>query len=138
MESILRTATKKRTLKTFVEGVYKSDLNQILEEKGPFTVFVPNDNAFAKLPQATISELLKDKERLRDLISYHICPGKLTLIELTKTRSLATLGGAHIALRPENDLLWINQTKIIEQDILCQNGIIHILYQVLYPYGEHF
>ncbi|HUV71399.1 MAG TPA: fasciclin domain-containing protein [Clostridia bacterium] len=132
MKSLVERAREEGNLRTFLLALEKSGLETELKDKNSLTVFAPNDNAYAKLPQKTLTEILKEKGKLADITAYHIVEGKILLEDFKKTFSLKTFQGTNLLIDPFN--LRINNSKIIKPDIKAENGIIHIIDEVLSPY----
>jgi len=112
-----------------------------LKGKGPFTVFAPDDDAFAKLPAGTVDELLKNVPKLRAVLMYHIIPGKLTIDEISQMKSAMTVQGQEVIIDAHNWWLLhmnpqINDVNITSGDIVTDNGMIHVLSRVLMPNME--
>ena len=120
-------------LKTFTKTITKTALDKTLKQTKTLTVFAPNDNAFAKLPQTTLQEILKDLDRLKDLISYHLVNGEIVLGGLKVPRIVQSMQGENLTITP-GDTPAVNNVKVVKPDIQCANGVIHIIYKVLDPY----
>ena len=117
------------TLKTFTKLLAKTGLLETLKSEGPFTVFAPNDAAFARVPQSTMDAWKKDKALLRKMLSYHIVAGKLTTKDF-KEGSLKTLSGEVLAIKVAGGLT-INGRGILTPDIATSNGTIHTVRAIL-------
>lgn len=130
MSNIIETATANGSFKTLVAAVQAAGLVETLSGAGPFTVFAPNDEAFAKLPQGTVEALLKDIPTLKQLLSYHVVAGKMMARQVGKLPSTKTLEGQSIGIAYNNGIK-INDAKVIKSDIDCDNGVIHVLDTVL-------
>jgi hypothetical protein len=106
-----------------------------LKGKGPFTVFAPTDEAFAKLPKGTVASLLKpeNKQKLVDILTYHVVSGKVKAKKAAKLDSAKTVNGAKITIKLSGKTLMINQAKVVKADIKTSNGIIHVIDAVLLP-----
>lgn len=120
-------------LRTFFQTVEKTSISKQLKGEKLFTVFAPNDNAYAKIPQTTLTEILKEPVKLRDLTGYHLVAGKFLFKDLTKPVAVQSLQGENLFLNPEK-FYTVNNVRVIKPDIECQNGAIHIIYKVLNPY----
>jgi len=132
MKNIVETAIDAGTFKTLVEAVKTADLVKTLSGKGPFTVFAPNDAAFAKLPSGTIERLLKNKEKLTSVLTYHVVPRKVMATDVMKLRRAKTVQGQEISIDTTEGVK-ISGAKVIKTDIECTNGVIHVIDRVIMP-----
>ena len=132
-KDIVDTAVGAGQFKTLVKLVQEANLVDALRGEGPFTVFAPTDEAFAKLPKKQVDALLKDKEALRQVLLYHVVQGKVMSSDVTKMRSAKTLQGQNINIRVRNNVVRINDAKVIKADIVCTNGVIHVIDKVILP-----
>lgn len=132
-KDIVDTAIAAGQFKTLVKLVQEAGLVDALRGKGPFTVFAPTDEAFAKLPKSQVEALLKDKEALRRVLLYHVVSGKVMASDVTKLRSAKTLQGQNIRIRVRNNTVNINDAKVVKADIVCTNGVIHVIDKVILP-----
>jgi uncharacterized surface protein with fasciclin (FAS1) repeats len=127
-KDIVDTAVGAGQFKTLVTAVQAAGLVDVLKGNGPFTVFAPTDEAFAKVPKETLDALLKDKAALGDVLKYHVLPGKVMAADVMKVADAKTVQGksAKFALK-------INDATVIKTDIECTNGVIHVIDSVLLP-----
>jgi uncharacterized surface protein with fasciclin (FAS1) repeats len=132
-KDIVDTAIAAGQFKTLVKLVQEAGLVDALRGEGPFTVFAPTDEAFAKLPKKQVDALLKDKEALRQVLLYHVVQGKVMASDVTKMRSAKTLQGQNINIRVRNNIVQINDAKVVKADIVCSNGVIHVIDKVILP-----
>ena len=134
-KDIVDTAVEAGSFKTLVAAVKAAGLVDTLKGEGPFTVFAPTDEAFAKLPKGTVESLLKpeNKQKLVDILTYHVVPGKVKAKKAAKLDSAKTVNGLEIAIKPSGKTLMINKSKVIKADIKTSNGIIHVIDAVLLP-----
>src|SRR5271165_3492356 len=111
------------------------DMVDTLKSKGPFTVFAPTDDAFAKLPAGTVENLLKpeNKEKLKAILLYHVVSGKVEAKDAMKLSSAKTVNGESLNLMAHGDSLMINNATVVKADIECSNGVIHVIDTVLLP-----
>lgn len=137
MPDIVDTAIAAGSFKTLVKAVEAAGLVETLKGKGPFTVFAPTDEAFAKLPKGTVEGLLKDTPKLRSILTYHVVPGKVTAAEVVKMSTAKTVQGQNIKIDASK---WhmhrnvkVNDANIIKTDIMTDNGVIHIIDKVILP-----
>jgi uncharacterized surface protein with fasciclin (FAS1) repeats len=122
-------------LKTLVAAIKAADLVETLKGKGPFTVFAPTDDAFAKLPKGTVDDLLKPQNRakLAKILTYHVVPGKITASDIKgKETNVKTVEGSNLAVDAKKGVR-INNAKVVEADIIASNGVIHVIDTVLMP-----
>ncbi len=132
---IIATAASTGTFRTLVNALVAADLVDALKDDGPFTVFAPTDEAFAKLPAADLANLLKpeNKEALRKVLTLHVVPGLLTADALASLGSPKTLNGARLTVAANRHGLAINEATVLKADIACGNGVIHVIDRVLAP-----
>ena len=133
--NIIETAVAAGQFNTLVAAVKAADLVSVLEGDGPFTVFAPNDEAFAKLPEGTVANLLKEENRdqLIAILTYHIIPSKVTAADITgKELDLITVQGTILTVSGMMGVK-VNQAEGLAFDIETSNGIIHVIDSVLIP-----
>jgi uncharacterized surface protein with fasciclin (FAS1) repeats len=109
------------------------NFNEILNGKGPFTVLVPNDEAFDQLPDEVFEEILNKKGKIADILSNHVLVGKFTANDIRSMDEVKTLDNNNIVVELHNEGLIIGGSKVIEPNIECENGMIHIIDVVLMP-----
>jgi len=129
---IVDTAVGAGQFKTLVAAVQAAGLVDTLKGEGPFTVFAPTDEAFAKLPEGTVDALLKDPKKLGAILKYHVVAGKVTAADVTKLQEAKTLLGQTVAINTK-DGVRIENAKVTATDIECSNGVIHVIDTVLLP-----
>jgi uncharacterized surface protein with fasciclin (FAS1) repeats len=132
MSNIVQTADKAGTFKTLLAAVKAAGLTETLEGKGPYTVFAPNDDAFAKLPKGTVESLLADIPKLKKLLTYHVVPGDVRASDVAKLHDVKTVEGGNIHVHA-NGGVKINDSKVIGADVVTDNGVIHVIDTVLTP-----
>ncbi len=131
--SLVDVASKAGSFKTLLTAVKAAGLEKTLKNGGPFTVFAPTDEAFAKIPAETLNALLKDKHALQNVLLYHVVSGKVPA-SVAVTLSQATMAnGKQVNLEVADGSLFINDSKVINTDIAACNGIIHVIDAVLIP-----
>jgi uncharacterized surface protein with fasciclin (FAS1) repeats len=130
MKKIIETAIANGSFKTLVTAIKAAGLAERLSGPGPFTVFAPNDEAFAKLPKGTVEGLLTDIPRLRRLLAYHVVEGKALAADAMKLSSAKTVHGQNVTIT-SNKGVTVNDARAIKINITCDNGIIHELDTVL-------
>ena len=131
---IVETALATRKFSTLAASLSAADLITTLKGAGPFTVFAPTDNAFAKLPPQTVSELLQpeNKERLTAILAYHVVARRVTTSQVIELKSVRTVHGQTLRIDTENGVR-INDAHVITADVEAANGIIHVIDSVLLP-----
>jgi uncharacterized surface protein with fasciclin (FAS1) repeats len=132
------TAVADGRFTTLVTAVQAAGLVDTLKGEGPFTVFAPTDDAFAKLPAGTVEELLKpeNKQKLTDILLYHVVSGKVMAADVTKLTSATTVFGKDVTIKVDMGNVYINDAKVIITDIETSNGVIHVIDTVLLPPAE--
>jgi len=118
---------------TLVAAVTAAGLVETLKGAGPFTVFAPTDDAFAKLPPGTLDSLMADKKALTDVLLYHVASGQLMAADVIKHGSIPTVGGPSLTVKVEGDKVMINDATVVIPDIEASNGVIHVIDTVLLP-----
>lgn len=118
---------------TLVAAVQAAGLVDTLKGAGPFTVFAPTDEAFAKLPAGTVEGLLKDTAKLKDILLYHVVAGKVMAADVVKLTSADTVLGQPVAIKVEGGKVMINEATVIITDIEASNGVIHVIDTVILP-----
>jgi len=132
MANIVETAIKAGTFSTLVNAVQAAGLVETLSGPGPFTVFAPTDEAFAKLPKETIQELLNDIPALTAVLTYHVVPGKVTSEDVVKLTSARTVSGKDVAINV-NGGVKIDNANVVLADVMADNGVIHVIDTVILP-----
>nr|WP_322097116.1 fasciclin domain-containing protein [Pelagibius sp. Alg239-R121] len=132
---IVDTAVEAGQFKTLVAAVEAAELVETLKGDGPFTVFAPTDEAFAKLPEGTVEDLLKpeNKDKLVAILTYHVVPGKIMSGDIAgKTAEVETVQGAKLAV-DAMDGVKVDSAQVITADIETSNGVIHVIDTVVIP-----
>jgi uncharacterized surface protein with fasciclin (FAS1) repeats len=134
-KDIVDTAVAAGSFKTLAAALQAAGLVDTLKGPGPFTVFAPTDDAFAKLPPGTIEELLKpeNKDKLVSILTYHVVAGKVTAAQVMKMNSAKTVNGQPLAITATGGTVMVDNAKVIKADILCTNGVIHVIDSVIMP-----
>ncbi len=132
MKNIVETAIEAGSFKTLVKAVQTAGLVETLSKKGPFTVFAPTDDAFAKLPKGTVEGLLQNKQKLTDVLTYHVVAGKVMSKDVAGLRSAKTLQGQNISIDTSKGVR-INNANVVKADIETSNGVIHVIDTVILP-----
>jgi len=134
-KDIVDTAVAAGSFQTLAKALDAAGLVETLKGEGPFTVFAPTDEAFAKLPAGTLDELLKpeNKAKLVSILTYHVVPGKVLASQVVKLNSAKTVNGQDLTISTEGGAVMVNDAKVVKTDILCSNGVIHVVDTVLLP-----
>jgi uncharacterized surface protein with fasciclin (FAS1) repeats len=131
-KNIVETAIASREFTTLVAALKAADLVETLSSPGPFTVFAPNDAAFSRVSKETIDSLMQDKAKLADVLKYHVISGKHMASDVAKMSSLKTLQGSDLSVDTSKGVK-INDASVIRADIVCSNGVCHVIDSVLIP-----
>lgn len=129
---VIDTAVANGNFKTLATALQAAALIEALKGPGPFTVFAPNDEAFAKIPAATLTALLADKKKLTGVLQAHVVPGKVMAADV-KTMEAKTLGGADINVVVKDGKVTFGGANVIATDVDCTNGVIHVIDTVVMP-----
>jgi uncharacterized surface protein with fasciclin (FAS1) repeats len=132
-KDIVQTATKAGKFKTLALLLEQAGLVKTLKGKGPYTVFAPTDAAFAKVPNATLEALGKDRAKLRSVLLYHVVKGRLTAAKVAKRRAVKTLNGQRLAIRVRGRKVFVGGARVVTPDVTASNGVIHVINKVLLP-----
>ena len=132
MANIVDTAVKAGVFTALVKAVQAAGLADTLSGPGPFTVFAPNDDAFGKLPQGTVENLLKDIPRLKDVLTYHVVSGRHMAADVAAQKSLKSVQGQDITVRADGGVK-VDGATVIQADIAADNGVIHVIDSVIMP-----
>jgi uncharacterized surface protein with fasciclin (FAS1) repeats len=137
-KDIVETAVAAGSFTTLAKALTAAGLVGTLKGKGPFTVFAPTDEAFAKLPAGTLDDLLKPENRakLRAILTYHVVAGKVMARQVTGMSSAQTVNGEPLTIAVKDDGVRINGAQVVRTDIVASNGVIHVIDSVLLPRGE--
>ena len=131
-DDLLDTASRAGTFRNFIEAVRVAGLTRQLKADGPYTLFIPSDNAVDKLPDGEWQALLKDRERLARVLRYHIVSGKMKVAEV-KPGPVRSDEGQLLKLTSDNGMVTVNGARVTESDLAADNGIIHAIDDVLLP-----
>jgi uncharacterized surface protein with fasciclin (FAS1) repeats len=132
MANIVQTAQGAGTFTTLVAAVTAANLVDTLSGPGPFTVFAPNDDAFAKLPAGTVEALLADIPKLTKILTYHVVAGNVLAADVVKLTKATTVEGSDVHITTDGGVK-VNDAKVIATDIKADNGVIHVIDAVLIP-----
>jgi len=132
-KDIVDTAVAAGSFKTLAKALDAAGLIPTLKGAGPFTVFAPTDEAFAKLPAGTLEALLKDKAKLTAVLTYHVVPGKVMAADVVKLKDAKTVQGQSIKIDTSMGGVKVNGANVIKTDIVASNGVIHVIDSVILP-----
>ena len=134
-KDIVDTAVAAGSFKTLAAALQAAGLVDTLKGAGPFTVFAPTDAAFAKLPPGTVENLLKpeNKAKLIAILTYHVVPGRVLAAQVTKMSSAPTVNGKALAIVSTNGTVTVGGADLVKTDVLCSNGVIHVIDAVMIP-----
>lgn len=129
---IVDTATSAGSFKVFVAALRAAGFTETLKTTGPYTVFAPSDEAFAKLPKGTWDAILKDKAKLAKVLAYHVVPGKILVAEV-KPGNIKTIEGDAIHIDSDNGKVTVENANVTQSDVMADNGVIHEIDAVVLP-----
>jgi uncharacterized surface protein with fasciclin (FAS1) repeats len=134
-QDIVDTAVGAGQFKTLAAALKAADLVATLKGPGPFTVFAPTDEAFAKLPAGTVETLLKpeNKAKLTAILTYHVVPGAVKAEQVTKLDKAKTVNGAMVKVATKGGKVRVNDATVVKADIGASNGVIHVIDKVILP-----
>lgn len=132
MANIIDTAVNAGSFTTLVAAIKAANLVDTLKGVGPFTVFAPTDEAFAKLPAGTVDSLLKDIPKLKKILTYHVVSGKVLSGDVVKLKSATTVEGSDVKIDASKGVK-VNDATVVTPDVAADNGVIHVIDTVLIP-----
>jgi uncharacterized surface protein with fasciclin (FAS1) repeats len=132
LKNLIETAIDAGNFKILINAIQEAGLFETLSTDGPYTIFAPTDEAFSKLPAGTLENLIHDKEKLTDLLTYHVLPNKVMAAQVSNLKTADTVNGKKLTIKTSSDLK-IDSAKVIKTNIKCTNGIIHVIDEVLLP-----
>jgi len=134
-KDIVDTAVAAGQFETLAAALGAGRLVDTLKGDGPFTVFAPTDEAFAKLPAGTVENLLKpeNKDQLTAILTYHVVPGNVMAADVVKLSEAETVNGKKVNIKTEGDTVMINDAKVVSADVAASNGVIHVIDAVILP-----
>lgn len=132
-QNIVEIAAGNESFKTLVQAVTAAGLVDTLSGEGPFTVFAPTDEAFAKLPEGTLETLLANPDQLTKVLTYHVVSGKVMAADVVKLTKATTVQGQDVTITVDGEAVMVNDSKVTTTDIEGTNGVIHIIDTVLLP-----
>ena len=131
---IVAKASKSEKFNTLVAALDAADLVEVLQGEGPFTVFAPTDEAFAALPEGTLDQLLleENKDKLVQILTYHVVPGKV-MSETLESGAVATVEGSEVNITVSDAGVQVDDATVLKADVLASNGVIHVIDKVILP-----
>lgn len=132
-KDIVQTAVDAGSFKTLAAALTEAGLIETLQGKGPFTVFAPSDEAFAKIPQADLKKLLSNKEQLTKVLLYHVVSGQVNAAQAMKLDMATTVEGSDVKITRKDGAVFINGAKVVKADVMASNGVIHVIDTVIMP-----
>ena len=132
-KDIVDTAVAAGTFNTLAAALKATDLIGTLKGAGPFTVFAPTDEAFAKLPKGTLDALMKDPVKLKGILLYHVVSGKVMASDVVKLTSAKSVQGSTISIKVAGGKVTADNANVVKTDIMASNGVIHVIDTVLLP-----
>ena len=135
---IVDTAVSNGNFTTLAAALEAGGLTDTLKSDGPYTVFAPTDEAFAKLPDGTVEMLLlpENKDQLVEILTYHVVPGKVKAAEVVTLDSATTANGSDVAISVREEMVYVNDSRVVITDISASNGVIHVVDTVILPTGS--
>jgi uncharacterized surface protein with fasciclin (FAS1) repeats len=133
--NIVEVAASNDSFSTLVAAVKAAGLVDVLAGEGPFTVFAPTNEAFAKLPEGTVEDLLKpeNKDKLVAVLAYHVVPGKVMAADVVKVNSATTVQGSDITVAASAEGVMVDNANVVMTDVAASNGVIHVIDSVILP-----
>jgi uncharacterized surface protein with fasciclin (FAS1) repeats len=137
-KDIVETAVAAGSFKTLAKALQAADLVTTLKGAGPFTVFAPTDEAFAKLPAGTLEDLLKpeNKAKLQRILTYHVVPGKVMASDVVKMQSAKAVSGDTLSIASRDGSVTVDKAHVVKTDIAASNGVIHVIDTVILPQSK--
>ncbi|MBL8206266.1 MAG: fasciclin domain-containing protein [Blastocatellia bacterium] len=134
-KDIVDTAVAAGSFQTLAKALTEAGLIDTLKSAGPFTVFAPTDEAFAKVPKAQLDALLKDKAALIKVLTYHVVKGKVPASEVVKLngKAVGTVEGSTVKVKIDGGKVMVNNANVVKTDIMTSNGVIHVIDTVILP-----
>ena len=133
MPTLVEVASSAGSFTTLIQAVQAAGLEETLSGPGPFTVFAPTDEAFAKLPAGTLESLLADTAQLTKVLTYHVVSGKVMAADVVTLTSAPTVEGSELAVDASSGSVKVNNATVTQTDVEADNGVIHVIDTVLIP-----
>ena len=131
-KDVIETAESAGAFSTLVSAIKAADLTSTLKGPGPFTVFAPTDEAFAKLPPDQLQALMQDKDKLRAILAYHVVAGRVSARDVAGMSSATTMAGPALSIDSSSGVK-VNNATVVQPDVMASNGVIHVIDTVLVP-----
>jgi uncharacterized surface protein with fasciclin (FAS1) repeats len=132
-KDIVDTAVAAGSFKTLAQLLTAAELVDVMKRPGPYTVFAPTDEAFARVPKATLDALAKDKAKLAEVLKYHVLTSKWSSDDIKLVKQTGTVQGRPVSFGSVGGALTVNGAKVVKADIDCSNGMVHVIDTVLLP-----
>jgi uncharacterized surface protein with fasciclin (FAS1) repeats len=132
-KDIVETAVAAGSFNTLATALQAAGLVETLKGKGPFTVFAPTDQAFAKIPKADLDALLKDKAKLTRVLTYHVVAGQVMAADVAKLKQAKTVEGQSVKIDASASGVTVDGAKVVKADVAASNGVIHVIDSVILP-----
>jgi uncharacterized surface protein with fasciclin (FAS1) repeats len=133
MADLVETAVKAGNFNKLVQAAEAAQILDTLKSPGSFTLFAPTDEAFAQLPEGTLEALLKDKNKLKKIVAYHVAFGDVRSDDLAQIKEAETVEGSVLVIESAEGRFKVNNAEVLQTDILADNGVIHVIDAVLMP-----
>jgi uncharacterized surface protein with fasciclin (FAS1) repeats len=132
-KDIVTTAVEAGSFTTLAKALEAADLVDVLKGEGPYTVFAPTDEAFAKLPEGALNNLLANPDKLKQVLLLHVVPGKVMASDVVKLQSAKTAEGSELSIQVRSNSVMVNGSNVTKADIVASNGVIHVIDRVILP-----
>ena len=134
-KTVVENAVEAKDFSTLVAAVKAAGLVETLSGKGPFTVFAPTNEAFAKIPEEALADLLKpeNKKKLTAILTYHVVPGNVLAADVVKLSKAKTVQGSDVKIAVKDGKVTVNGANVVKTDIVSKNGVIHVIDAVIMP-----
>jgi uncharacterized surface protein with fasciclin (FAS1) repeats len=133
MADLVETAINAGNFTILLKAVQAVGLTEVLKSPGSLTIFAPNDDAFAKLPEGSLDSLLQDIPKLKKIITYHVASGDVRSDDLAQIQEVETLEGSVLVIESGDNVVKVNDATVLKTDIVTDNGVIHVIDAVLVP-----
>ena len=133
MTNLVETASSAGSFNTLISAVKSAALDEMLASPGPFTILAPSDEAFGKLPEGTMDDLLQNESKLKQVLLYHVLFGDVRSDDLAEIKEAPTAEGSVVIVEQKDHEITVNDVRVTKMDILTDNGVIHVIDSVLMP-----
>lgn len=134
-DDIVDVAVSAGSFNTLLAAAKAAGLVDTLKSDGPFTVFAPTDEAFAKLPAGTVEALLADPDKLTTILLYHVVSGEVTADQVIKLTQATTVEGSDVTIKVKGGSVMVDNATVLKTDVMASNGVIHVIDTVMIPAG---